>query len=56
MPVLALIISIRQLKQRFKKKKTNNGTLILVTCYNSIESYFKIDLILTILFYVYFLY
>ena len=30
--------------------------LILATCYSSIQSYFKIYLILTISFYVYFLY
>ena len=36
--------------------KKNNDTLMLATCYSSIENYFKIDLTLTILFYVYFLY
>ena len=45
-------------KTELKKKTTtkNSGTLILPTCYSSIESYFTVDLILTILFYVYFLY
>ena len=41
-------------KTIFKKK--NSGTLILATCYSSIESYFKIDLGLTMLFNVHFLY
>ena len=36
--------------------KKNSRTLMLLTCYNSIQSCFKIDLILAILFYVYFLY
>ena len=41
-------------KTEFFKK--NSRKLILATCYSSIQSYFKIDLTLTILFYVYFLY
>ena len=42
------------LKQNFLKKSSR--TLILDTCQSSIQSYFKIDLILTMLFNVYFLY
>ena len=34
----------------------SSHTLILATCYSSIKSNFKIDLILTMLFNVYFLY
>ena len=36
--------------------KKNSGMFIPATCYSSIQSYFKIYLTLTILFYVYFLY
>ena len=36
-------------------KKKNSPTLILATCYSSIQSYFKINLILTMFFNVYFL-
>ena len=43
------------LKQIFFFKKSSR-TLILATCYSSIQSYFKIDLILTVLFNFYFLY
>ena len=48
---LALIIQIMWLKQNFFKRAV--GTLILATCYSSIQNYFKIDLILTMLFNVY---
>ena len=41
-------------KTEFLKKSSR--TLILATCYSSIQSYFEIDLILTKLFNVYFLY
>ena len=41
-------------KTEFFKK--NSRPLILATCYSSIQSYLKIDRILTILFNVYFLY
>ena len=41
-------------KTEFFKKSSR--TLILATCYNSIQSYFKIDLDLAELFNVYFLY
>ena len=41
-------------KQNFLKKSSR--TLILATCYSSIQSYFKIDLDLTMLFNVYFEY
>ena len=51
---LGLIIQIMWLKQIFLKKSSR--TLILATCYSSIQSYFKIDLILTMLFNVYFPY
>ena len=51
---LALIIQIMWLKQNIFKK--GSRTLILATCYSSIQCYFKIDLILTMLFNVYFLY
>ena len=51
---LALIIQIMYLKQNFLKKSSR--TLILATCYSSVQSYFKIDLDLTMLFNVYFLY
>ena len=51
---LALIIQIMWLKQNFIKMSSR--TLILATCYRSIQSYFKIDLILTMLFNAYFLY
>ena len=44
-------VQILQLKQNFLKK--NSSMFILAICYSSIESYFKIDLILTILFHVY---
>ena len=40
-----------QLKQKFLKKSSR--TLILATCYSSVQSYFKIDLDLTMLFNVY---
>ena len=36
--------------------KKSSRTLILATCYSIIQSYFKIDLILTMLFNIYFLY
>ena len=39
------------LKENFLKKSSR--TLILATCYSSIQSYFKIDLILTVFFNVY---
>ena len=52
---LALIIQIKWLKQNFSEKSSSH-TLILATCYSSIQSYFKIDLNLTVLFNVYFLY
>ena len=42
------------LKQNFLKKSSR--TLILATCFSSIQSYFKIDLDLTVLLNVYFLY
>ena len=42
-------------KTKFVKEK-KSGTLILAIYYGSIQSYFKVCLILTILFYVYFLY
>ena len=51
---LALIIQIMWLKQNLFKKSSH--TLLLATCYSSIHSYFKIELILTMLFNVYFLY
>ena len=51
---LTLIIQIMWLKQNFFKKSSR--TLILATCYSSIQSYFKIDIILTMLFNVYFIY
>ena len=41
-------------KTEFLKK--SGCTLILATCYSSIQSYFKIDLILTMLFHFYFLF
>ena len=41
-------------KTEFLKKSSH--TLILATCYSSIQSYFKIDLDLTMLFDVYFQY
>ena len=50
----ALIIQIIQLKQNFFNHSSR--TLILATCHSSIQSYFKIDLDLTMLFNVYFLY
>ena len=37
-------------------QEKSSRTLILGTCYSNIQSYFKIDLDLTILFNVYFLY
>ena len=49
---LALIIQIMWLKQNFLNK--SNRTLILGTCSSSIQSFLKIDLILTMLFNVYF--
>ena len=51
---LALIIQIMKLKQIFLKK--SSLSLILATCYSSIQSYFKIDFSLKIVFNVYFLY
>ena len=51
---LALIIQIMWLKQNLFKKSSR--VLILATCYSNIQSYFEIDLILTMLFNVYFLY
>ena len=42
-------------KTEFVLKKSSR-ILILATCYSSIQSYFKIDLILTMLFNVYYLY
>ena len=51
---LALIIQIMWLKENFLKKSSR--TLILATCYCSIQSYFKIEFDLTTLFNVYFLY
>ena len=51
---LALIIQIMWLKQNFIKKSSR--TLILATCYSNIQSYFKIDLDLRMLFNVYFPY
>ena len=51
---LVLVIQIMWLKQMFFKKSSR--TLILATCYSCIQSYFKIHLILTMLFNVYFLY
>ena len=51
---LAFIIQITWLKQNLLKK--SDPTLKVATCYSSIESYFKIDRILTMLFNVYFLY
>ena len=51
---LALMIQIMLLKQIFLKKSSH--MLVLATCYSSIQSYFKIDLILTMLVNVYFLY
>ena len=50
----ALIIQIMWLKQIFLEKSSH--TLTLATRYRSIQSYFKISLILTMLFNVYFLY
>ena len=41
-------------KTEFLKKSSR--TLILAICYSNIQSYFKIDFILTMLFNVYFLY
>ena len=41
-------------KTEFLKKSSR--TLILAICYSNIQSYFKIDLILTMIFNVYFLY
>ena len=42
------------LKQNFFKKSSR--ALILATCYSNIQSHFKVDLDLTMLFNVYFLY
>ena len=42
------------LKQNFLKKSSR--ALMLATCYSSIQNYFKIDLILTMLFNTYFPY
>ena len=47
---LALIIQIMWLKEKFAKRA------VVATCYCSIQSYFKIELDLTKLFNVYFLY
>ena len=52
---LALIIQIMWLKHVTFKKKSSR-TLLLSNCYSSMQNYFKIDLILTMLFNVYFLY
>ena len=51
---LALMIQIMWLKQIFLKKSSR--MLVVATCYRSIQSYFKIDLILTMLVNVYFPY
>ena len=52
---LALIIQIMKLKQICFKKKSSRE-LISSTSYSSIQSYFKINLDLAMLFNVYFLY
>ena len=51
---LVLITQILWLKQNFSDKDSRN--VMLAACYSSMQSYFKINLILTMFFNVYFLY